>query len=112
LCLVASLVCWYGQLPFLPAGPTEVIAALTRSMWESGTLPAAYYAQVFSEAQEHSRVHPGVAVWQDVFAVRVDGSLGPKHSPISAVMAVPFFAPPQNLWVKWLRNARLVEGVC
>lgn len=92
LCIAASIVCWYRQLPFLPEGPTRAVAALTRSLWEDGTLSAAYYTQTFADAQEHSRAHPGVSVWQDVFAVRVDGSLGPKHSPISAVMAVPFFS--------------------
>ncbi|MDZ4784906.1 MAG: hypothetical protein SGJ02_02405 [bacterium] len=89
--LTVSLCSYLKKLPILPEGPAVQIAAVTRSLWEEGTLHPEHFSKIYVKAAELSRVNSTV-VWQDVFAIDKHGELIQKHSLFSAIAAVPFYA--------------------
>ncbi len=75
----------------LPEGPERVVAEVTRSLFNSASLTPNYFYDVYEKARALSESTQSI-VWQDVFAIDQYGQLRPKHSPLSALMAVPFYA--------------------
>jgi hypothetical protein len=89
--LAFSICCYLKNLTILPPGPAVAISEVTKSLWESGSLSPEYFKETYREASGISRT-TSTNIWQDVFAVDEAGNLLPKHSLISAVIAVPFYA--------------------
>jgi hypothetical protein len=77
-------------VPFLPEGPAFEISEVTKSLVHSGSLTPAYFDSIRREAAEMSKATSS-DVWQDVFAIDQYGRLRPKHSILSALVAVPFY---------------------
>ncbi len=109
LSLIFSAMRYLQGVPLLPHGPTFNVAEVTKSLWRAGSLRPERFDQIYRDAAELSRT-TGSEVWQDVFALDIRGELAPKHSLVSSVLAVPFYAllgdigfwVLQQLLVMWL----------
>jgi len=88
---VINLLAFIKGIPVLPQGPETAIAEVTKSIFHEGTTSPNYFKEAYSKAQTLSESTQSV-VWQDVFAIDQYGQLRPKHSPLSAFLAVPFYA--------------------
>jgi hypothetical protein len=91
LSLTFSAVGYLRGIPLLPTGPNFNTAEVTTSLWHSRSLRPERFDQIYREARELSAT-AGTEVWQDVFALDIRGELAPKHSLLSSIMAVPFYA--------------------
>lgn len=98
--LAFSCMCYLRGGSIAAPGPAVPTVEVTKSLWLSGTLRPELFDRVYQAAQELSRSTQS-EVWQDVFALDTRGQLAPKHSLISSVIAVPFYALFGNLgfWV-------------
>ncbi|MCI5065452.1 hypothetical protein MRY87_06975 [bacterium] len=99
LSFAVSLCAYVKELPVLPQGPAVAVSEVTKSIWERGSLTPEYFQKTYEEARAYSEAESSY-VWQDVFAIDSHGNLLPKHSLISAILAVPFFAllGPLGFW--------------
>ena len=88
-CILAAVALWRG-LPLLPEGPSYQIARQSISLWETGSVVPATHMEIYNHLKTLTRENHSFA-WQDIFAVRPDGSLFPKHTPILSILASPFF---------------------
>lgn len=86
-----SLCCYLKNISVIPPGPSVAISEVTKSLWESGSLTPSYFFTTYHEAAAFSK-ETSSDVWQDVFALDKRGNLLPKHSMLSAILAVPFYA--------------------
>ena len=91
LSLTFSICAYFKNLAILPQGPDFAISEVTKSIWERGSITPNYFQETYDRARAFSENSSSV-VWQDVFAIGSEGNLRPKHSLISAIIAVPFFA--------------------
>jgi hypothetical protein len=82
---------WYKGGEILPLEtPPRENALATKALWHRHSLTPEHYAALWQEACTRSAA--GQQVSQDVFAMAADGSLVPKHSLLTAFLAVPFYA--------------------
>jgi len=75
----------------LPVGPSRAMSEVTKSVWSTGSVCPELFTRVYDQARE-LRYRAQSEVWQDVFALSIDGRIVPKHAPLSSLVAVPFFA--------------------
>ena len=73
-----------------PMGPGLAMANTAKAIWDHGTLTSHQAGQVFDAARALSQSSQS-EVWQDVFAQDWSGTLVPKHSVLSSLIAAPFY---------------------
>lgn len=86
-----GFICRIKGLPCIAQGPDKAVSEVTKSLYHENSLSPEFFYKIRSEISEMSR-RSNLFVWQDVFALGRDGQLYPKHSIISAFLAVPFYA--------------------
>jgi hypothetical protein len=105
LLAAVSLLAWLrGENP-LAEGPQLQNALVTKSLWHDHTLALASYRAAADQYLEFSK--GGDAIIQDAFALDADGRFVPKHSLLTAWLALPLYALFGNFGF-WLFNQAML----
>lgn len=98
----------------LPQGPVKATAQVTESIISGHGFVPQQFQELLISLQKLS-LDTGQSYWQDVFVLRENSQIFPKHPLLLSIIAVPFafsFGEPGYLLLAWTMTTLIVLSFC